>query len=136
MKFILGFLILANSDGVAARDPCVWTRMPLCSEYIARHSLNEIVGHSLQSIQCLRGLDCQLKMQLNCPQYLGTQPYFPVAVASEYLHKGCGLPAVFAFDSFSIMPGILSEQAFGSSCVGREIHGFHLQSQVVGVSHW
>lgn len=70
------FLILANSDGVAARDPCVWTRMPLYSEYIARHSLNEIVGHSLQSIQRLRGLDCQLKMQLNCPQYLGTQPYF------------------------------------------------------------
>lgn len=122
----------------AARDPCVWARMPLYSEYIARHSLNEIVGRSrsLQSTQGPCGLDLSFEDAAKLPTALACATLLPVAVACEYLRNGCGLPAVFAFDLFKHAWRPVRTKAFGSSCTGRKIYGFHLQSQVVALSHW
>ena len=94
------FSILANSKGDAGLDSGFWGRMPLYSQYIAEHSLCEILVESLKSIQNLRGLDLSIEQAAKFPRSLGQTTLLPLAVACEYLHEGCGLPAIFAFDLF------------------------------------
>lgn len=92
--------LLANSNGLAARDPQFWARMPCYTQYILKHSLEEIAAESLACIQKYRGLDLSAEQAAKLPCPLTQTAILPLAVACEYLHHGCGLPAIFSFDLF------------------------------------
>ena len=92
------FAILANSNGAAAS--AVWDRMPLYTEYIRSRSLDEVLCESLHCIQSYRGLSISIEQAAKMPRCLGQTTILPLAVACEYLHHGCRLPAIFAFDLF------------------------------------
>ena len=94
------FCVLANSDGEAVRDMAVWQQIPLYSQYIREHTLQEVYQHSLESVRSQRGLEITVEQASKLPRVLGYTTLLPLAVASEYLHLGCGLPAIFAFDLF------------------------------------
>ena len=94
------FCFLANSNGSAGLDVHFWGSMPLYSQYIQQHSFEEIIVKSLTYIQGLRGLDLSIEQAAKLPRCLAQTSLLPLAVAVEYLHQGCGFPAVFAFDLF------------------------------------
>ena len=94
------FCLLANSCGSAGFDLDFWSRMPLYSQHIQERSLREIVTESLAAIQDLRGLDLSIDQAAKLPRCLGQTTLLPLAVAAEFLHEGCGFPAIFAFDLF------------------------------------
>ena len=94
------FRALANSNGAAALDEMVWRRMPLYSQYIDGHTLEEVRQGCVGSIRKQRGLDLTIQQAAKLPSVLGYTSMLPLAVACEYLHTGCGFPAIFAFDLF------------------------------------
>ena len=93
--------------------PChIWQRMPMYSQYIREQTLQEVYAHSLQSIQSQRGLDIPIEQASRLPLVLGYTTILPLAVACQFLHFGCGLPAIFAFNLF---------QACLASCQRKEL---------------
>ena len=92
------FAILANADSDAANE--IFDRMPLYTEYIRSRSLDAILSESTQCLQTYRGLNVSIEQAAKMPRCLGQTTILPQAVACEYLHHGCGFPAVFAFDLF------------------------------------
>lgn len=92
------FAILANADSDAATE--IFDRMPLYTEYIRSRSLDAILSVSTQCLQTYRGLNVSIEQAAKMPPCLGQTTILPLAVACEYLHHGCGFPAVFAFDLF------------------------------------
>ena len=94
------FCLPANYNGSAGLDARFWGSMPLYSHYIQQNSFQEILFKSLTYIQGLRGLDLSVEQAAKLPRCLAQTLLLPLAVAAEYLHQGCGFPAVFAFDMF------------------------------------
>jgi len=92
------FAILANADSDAATE--IFDRMPLYTEYIRSRSLDAILSVSTQCLQTYRGLNVSIEQAAKMSPCLGQTTILPLAVACEYLHHGCGFPAVFAFDLF------------------------------------
>ena len=125
--------LLANSNGLAARDPEVWARMPCYTQYIQKHSLEEIVAESLACIQKYRGLDLSAEQAAKLPCPLSQTAILPLAVACEYLHHGCGLPAIFSFDLFQACLASCQHKSLEVAIYAAKSTSFSLQSPLVGV---
>eukprot|EP00435_Cladocopium_sp_Y103_P054219 s46_g17.t1 len=123
------FCLLANSNGAAAWDANVWSRMPLYSEYIQSHSLAEIRSHSLKSIQKLRGVELSIEQAAKLPRCLGQTALLPIAVGCEYLHRGCGLPAIFAFDLFQACLASCQNKALEVTLYGARSKSFSCKAR-------
>ena len=91
---------LANSAGAAAVDIGFWQAMPMYSQYIIGHSCEEVVCHSVSALKDLRSQRLTVEEAAKLPHVLGYTTLLPVAVACEFLHVGCGMPAIFVFDLF------------------------------------
>ena len=113
------FRILANSAGRASQDEVFWRSMPMYTQYICQRSLEEVVCDSLASLREIRTECFQVEGAGRLPRILGLTTTLPLAVAAEYLHRGCGLPAVFVFDMF---------QACLASCQHKDLSiGLYMQ---------
>lgn len=113
------FGILANSAGRAIQDDMFWRSMPMYTQYICQRSLEEVVCDSLASLREIRTERFQVEEAGRLPRILGLTTTLPLAVAAEYLHRGCGLPAVFVFDIF---------QACLASCQHKDLSvGLYMQ---------
>ena len=94
------FRVLANSGGRAATDANVWRQMPMYTQYIREHSLQEIASHCLASVRSQRGMEVSIEQAARLPRVFGYTTLLPLAAACEFVHSGCGLPSVYVFDMF------------------------------------
>ena len=92
------FSILANSAGLAAQDGNFWTSVPMYSQYTLHHSLDEVAQHSLDNLRLIKTQRLSVEHAAKLPRRLGYTTTLRMAVACEFLHRGCGLPAIFVFD--------------------------------------
>jgi hypothetical protein len=103
--------------------------MPLYSEYIRSHSLAEICSDPLKNIQKLRGLELSNEQAAKLPRCLGQTAVLPIAVACEYLHRGRGLPAIFAFDLFQACLASCQHKALEVTLYGARSKSFSCKAR-------
>ncbi|CAE8635708.1 unnamed protein product [Polarella glacialis] len=106
------FLAVASAIRSGRDDGSVWSLVPLYTQYIREHTVAEIVAQAADGVAGLQGLAMDGVRASHLPRVLGQTTLLPFAVASEYLHRACGLPAYFAFDMF---------QACLASCLHKEL---------------
>ena len=62
--------------------------------------LDEVVQHSLDNLGLIKTQRLSVEHAAKLPRRLGYTTTLRMAVACEFLHRGCGLPAIFVFDMF------------------------------------
>ena len=94
------FRMLANSPTQAAQDIALWQRMPLYSQYIMHKNFKEIVEDSMAHSRLCRCLEVTLEDANRHDHNMGRFTLLPIDVMATFLHQGCCLPIIFAFDLF------------------------------------
>ena len=94
------------------QDITFWQRLPLYSQYIREKSVSEVMEDCVSHIKSCRGLNITVEEASRLDHDLGRVTILPLAVMAAFLHHGCGLPDVFAFDLF---------QACLASCQNTEV---------------
>ena len=106
------FRIVANAPKQVVQDITFWQRLPLYSQYIREKSVSEVMEDCVSHIKSCRGLNITVEEASRLDHDLGRVTILPLAVMAAFLHHGCGLPDVFAFDLF---------QACLASCQNTEV---------------
>ena len=106
------FIIVANAPAAVAQDVAFWQRMPLYSQYITQKSFDEVLADCMAGIRGARSLDVSVEQASRMESSLGVVTLLPLVVVATFLHRGCGLPDIFAFDLF---------QACLASCQNMEL---------------
>ena len=94
------FKIVANAPNQVLQDIEFWQRLPLYSQYIINKSLSEVVEDCMSHIKSCRGLSITVEEASRLEHHMGRVTLLPLAVMATFLHHGCGLPDIFAFDLF------------------------------------
>lgn len=105
------FAMLANTRGDCALHQDFWESIPEYSQYISGHTFEQILEHSLDNLERIRSQRI-VEQAAQLPAVLPRTTSLRLAVACEYLHRGCGFPRIFAFDLF---------QACLASCQNKDL---------------
>ena len=91
-----GILVNATHD----RKQEVLLRIPLYSQYIPQHTLQEIVAAAASNMEYYGNLVMTPETAADLPRNFGAVSILPLAVAAEYLHVGTKKPVAFIYDAF------------------------------------
>ena len=94
------FKVVVNMLPQVVQDIAFWQSMPMFTQYIMSKTFSEIVDDCMTSIRASRGLDISIEDASKLQRCLGSVTLLPLAVMATYLHRGCGLPDIFAFDLY------------------------------------